>query len=150
MKPYYESTTSEAILKEAERDYKNAIIGYRRAKALESWMLKNIDPEIEAKYTIRECLRNVEMYIYLKKDDEDSMIKLIEWFKSLKNKKFKVKKLWSEHSGTFYYKMTRQYNGDEYQIFFKDGFDIDGCKVIEKKKIVKYYVTDCETERQLV
>lgn len=153
MEKYHEISDSKGILIDAEKNYKYAITGYRRAKALESWMFKNFDPGIIAKYHISQCTGDVAMVIYLEKDDYYSMEKLIHWFKSMKGKRFLIEKMWSKNNGRFYYVMSRNYNNSwcgQYEIFFKNGYDLDNCKIIEKEKMIKYFSTDCENEKILV
>ena len=126
---------------------------FRKLKAMERWLKDNIPYNIIGKYYFSSGLGETcpRCFIYLNKN-ENSTIELMKWIASLKGKRLSVEKFWREENGYFTYRISRKYNskynlGTEYIFFFEEGANIDGCKIIQKRKMKKIFITDCEKDR---
>ena len=120
----------------------------RKNRAFERWLYSNFPSSIEGMYSFSDmgesCIR---CFIYLKKDDEQAVVDLLKWIKEMKNRRFKAEKFWRPEGGYFAYKLEREYgNYKNYMVLIENGANIDGCKITQKRKMQKIFVTDCEME----
>jgi hypothetical protein len=144
--------------KTLQKEQEEKIIEMRKERYLLKY-LERIIPD-EAKVFFRYSLSSLgqnctRCFLYFSKDtkQEDMQI-ILPFFKKMKTERWKIDKFFREESGTFSYKMQRDYKSgyitSNFIVFYEDAPNIDGCEI--KKKTVKkeVYYSDCgELEKQL-
>jgi hypothetical protein len=61
----------------------------------------------------------------------------------LKQDGWKFSKFFRQDAGTFAYRIAKSIRGIDYNIFFEDAPDVDGCVIKKKTEVVEKYYSDC-------
>ena len=140
LKPYW---------RDLEAEIKSKNLEFRRLKALQNWLEKNIPDNIYGKYSFDAMgAEYIRVFIYLDKG-ENNTINAIKWLPALKKRGWIIEKFWREQSGYFAYRVQKNFKWNSYLnyiIFFEETANIDCCVITKKRKMQTIYVTDCENE----
>lgn len=135
-----------------DTDIKSKNLEFRRSKAFEKWLLKNVPDYLSGKYSFSSigdsCIR-----VFIELDqNEEATINLLKWLPILKKAGWKIEKFWRKESGYFSYKAERNFSPGyiNYIIFFEGTANIDGCVIVKKRKMQTIFTTDCERESILL
>jgi hypothetical protein len=135
-----------------DQEFETLRIIERKQRVFFKWIENILPSNIKGQYSFDSLDKDAtRCFIYLDPKDENSMINLINWLKELKGKRLIVEKFWRKEDGYFAYKVERKYKYYiNYTLFFEQGANIDGCKIIKKEETKTIFVTDCENNRILI